>query len=284
MPPPRDSPMAYVVEWTGVGADALQEAPGRGQGAIRPDRPREVSKTLCDTLASSAGRPCQCAGTGQRGVSYSLANRRPKRTGRTAIGQPMKAAGHGHPIQDDNRLMLIAFNKPFGVPCQFSGPGPTLATYLDVPGVYPAGRLDKDSEGLVLLTDDGGLQARISSPRFDCPKTYVVLVERDPSDEALGQLTAGVQLNDGPTRPARVRRIDPPDWLWPRQPPVRQRKTVVDVWLEIRLSEGRNRQIRRMTAAVGHPTLRLVRQAIGGWSLDGLAPGQWRRLLADDLP
>ncbi len=174
--------------------------------------------------------------------------------------------------------MLIAFNKPFGVLCQFSGEGPTLADFIGVPDVYPAGRLDKDSEGLLLLTDDGALQAKISSPKFKQPKTYWVLVERKPSDEALEQLRRGVDLKDGRTRPARVRRIDEPEGLWTRDPPVRYRRNVVDVWLELTITEGRNRQVRRMTAAIGHPTLRLVRAAIGGWSVDGLDPGQWRRI------
>ncbi len=174
--------------------------------------------------------------------------------------------------------MLIAFNKPHGVLCQFSGEGPTLADYIDVPEVYPAGRLDKDSEGLLLLTDDGRLQAKISSPRFKQPKTYWVLVERRPDDDALERLARGLELNDGPTRPARVRRIAEPDELWPRDPPVRYRKNVADVWLELTVTEGRNRQVRRMTAAIGHPTLRLVRCRIGRWDLTGLAPGRWRAI------
>jgi len=174
--------------------------------------------------------------------------------------------------------LLIAFNKPFGVLCQFSGDGPRLADYLAVPDIYPAGRLDKDSEGLVLLTDDGALQARISDPKFKQPKTYLALVERKPDDAALDRLRQGVALNDGVTRPAQARRIEPPEWLWPRDPPVRYRKHVEDVWLELVLREGRNRQVRRMTAAVGHPTLRLVRTGIGAWTLDGLEPGRWRRL------
>ncbi|MGM0658660.1 MAG: pseudouridine synthase [Pseudomonadota bacterium] len=174
--------------------------------------------------------------------------------------------------------MLIAFNKPFGVLSQFSGEGPTLADYIDVPDVYPAGRLDKDSEGLLLLTDDGALQARISSPKFKQPKTYLVLVERAPGDDALDRLRRGVELNDGVTRPAQARRIEPPQWLWPRDPPVRYRRNVEDVWLELVIREGRNRQVRRMTAAVGHPTLRLVRSAIGDHTLADLQPGQWRRL------
>ncbi|MFO7764645.1 MAG: pseudouridine synthase [Wenzhouxiangellaceae bacterium] len=172
----------------------------------------------------------------------------------------------------------MAFNKPFGVLSQFSGEGPTLADYIDVPDVYPAGRLDKDSEGLLLLTDDGALQARISSPKFKQPKTYLLLVERAPGDDALDRLRRGVELNDGVTRPAQARRIEPPQWLWPRDPPVRYRRNVEDVWLELVIREGRNRQVRRMTAAVGHPTLRLVRSAIGDHTLADLQPGQWRRL------
>ena len=174
--------------------------------------------------------------------------------------------------------MLIAFNKPFGVLCQFSGEGRTLADYIDMPDVYPAGRLDKDSEGLLLLTDDGRLQARIASPKFKLPKTYRVLVEREPAGQALEALRRGVELKDGRTRPAEVRRIPEPGNLWPRDRPVRYRENVVDVWLEILLREGRNRQVRRMTAVVGHPTLRLIRWSIGDWSVDGLAPGEWRRV------
>jgi 23S rRNA pseudouridine2457 synthase len=177
-------------------------------------------------------------------------------------------------------MTLIAFNKPYGVLCQFSPePGapdrPTLAAYVDVPGVYPAGRLDLDSEGLLLLTDDGRLQARIADPRFKLPKTYLVQVEGEPDEAALATLRGGTRLKDGMTLPAEVERIDPPD-LWPRDPPVRFRKTVADSWLRLTIREGRNRQVRRMTAAVGHPTLRLVRWAIGEWTLDGVPPGEWR--------
>lgn len=176
---------------------------------------------------------------------------------------------------------LILFNKPFGVLSQFTdtgnadSPRATLSDHVDVPGVYPAGRLDRDSEGLLLLTDDGRLQARIAQPRHRTEKTYLAQVEGVPDAAALDALRGGVTLKDGATRPARVRRIDPPD-LWPRDPPVRFRKSVPDCWLELILSEGRNRQVRRMTAHVGHPTLRLVRWRIGDWSLDGLAPGTWR--------
>lgn len=182
---------------------------------------------------------------------------------------------------------LILFNKPYDVLCQFSGGvasdgRDTLAGYIDCPGVYPAGRLDKDSEGLLLLTDDGRLQARIADPRFKLPKTYLVQVEGDPDQAGLAALRQGVTLKDGPTRPAEVERIAAPA-LWPRDPPVRFRKSVPDSWLRITLREGRNRQVRRMTAAVGHPTLRLVRWRIGPWSLDGLAPGAWREVPVRDV-
>ena len=174
---------------------------------------------------------------------------------------------------------LIAFNKPYGVLSQFTGggPGETLADFIKVPGVYPAGRLDKDSEGLLLLTDDGQLQAQISSPRYNKEKTYLVQVEGEPSEASLEQLRRGVSLKDGPTRPARARRIDPPD-LWPRDPPVRFRKSVPDTWIELTITEGRNRQVRRMTAAVGLPTLRLVRWRIADWTLEGVPPGEWREV------
>jgi 23S rRNA pseudouridine2457 synthase len=175
---------------------------------------------------------------------------------------------------------LILFNKPYGVLCQFSneptGPArPTLAGFITVPGVYPAGRLDLDSEGLLLLTDDGRLQARIADPKFKMAKTYLVQVEGEPDATSLDQLRRGVRLKDGPTLPAEVERIDAPA-LWPRDPPVRFRKTVPDCWLRLTIREGRNRQVRRMTAAVGHGTLRLVRWQIGDWSLDGIAPGTWQ--------
>lgn len=173
---------------------------------------------------------------------------------------------------------LILLNKPMGVLTQFTDEGtghPTLAHYLDMPGIYPAGRLDRDSEGLVILTDDGRLQARIADPRFRKPKTYLVQVEGTPDDAALAALRTGVTLKDGPTRPAKARVISPPD-LWPRDPPVRFRKSVPDTWLRLTITEGRNRQVRRMTAHVGHPTLRLVRWSVGDWTVAGLAPGAWR--------
>ena len=180
---------------------------------------------------------------------------------------------------------LILFNKPFDVLCQFTDerdgpPRTTLADFVNVPGVYPAGRLDRDSEGLLLLTDDGRLQARIADPRFKMAKTYLVQVEGDVAEVALASLRRGVMLKDGVTLPAEVDRIDDPD-LWPRDPPVRFRKTVPDCWLRLTIREGRNRQVRRMTAAVGHPTLRLVRWRIGDWTVEGIAPGTWR---GDKLP
>ncbi|MGH8029044.1 MAG: pseudouridine synthase [Arenimonas sp.] len=177
--------------------------------------------------------------------------------------------------------MLIGFNKPYGVLCQFTDSSvpsrPTLAGYGLPSGVYAAGRLDFDSEGLLLLSDDGVRIAQISSPKFKWPKTYLVQVEGEPDDEALASLRAGVQLADGPTGPAQVQRLQQqPDWLWERDPPIRLRKTVPTSFLEITLREGRNRQVRRMTAEVGLPTLRLVRISIGPYRLDGLQPGIWR--------
>lgn len=172
---------------------------------------------------------------------------------------------------------LILLNKPFQVLCQFRAKDgrKTLADYVRVPGVYPAGRLDYDSEGLLILTDDGQLQAQISHPRHKLPKTYWVQVEGEVSDEALDLLRAGVSLKDRPTLPCKARRIETPQ-LWPRNPPIRERAAIPTCWLELEITEGRNRQVRRMTAAVGYPTLRLVRIAIGNWRLDNLAPGEYR--------
>jgi 23S rRNA pseudouridine2457 synthase len=176
--------------------------------------------------------------------------------------------------------VLIVFNKPYQVLCQFTDPDgrATLADYIDTPGVYPAGRLDFDSEGLLLLTDNGRLQARISQPRSKVRKRYWAQVEGEASDEQLAELTRGVRLKDGIARAVAARRLNTPDELWDREPPIRYRKNVADSWIEITLSEGRNRQVRRMTAAVGLPTLRLIRSAIGPWALAGLAPGESREI------
>lgn len=179
---------------------------------------------------------------------------------------------------------LLLFNKPFGVLSQFTDRGAptaraTLSDFVTVKGVYPAGRLDRDSEGLLLLTDDGRLQARIADPRFKLPKTYLVQVEGDPQEPQLEALRKGVQLKDGLTLPAEALRIDPPD-LWPRDPPIRVRKAIPDSWLGLTIREGRNRQVRRMTAAVGLPTLRLVRWSIGDWTVKGIAPGQFVEISA----
>jgi 23S rRNA pseudouridine2457 synthase len=175
--------------------------------------------------------------------------------------------------------MLILLNKPFDVLCQFSRDGDraVLADFVPVPGVYPAGRLDRDSEGLVVLTDDGRLQARVADPKHKLEKVYLAQVEGVVTDAALARLRGGVELNDGPTLPARARSVDQPDWLWPRVPPIRVRKSVPDGWIELTLREGRNRQVRRMCAAVGLPCLRLIRWRVGDWSLEGLAPGEWRK-------
>ena len=173
---------------------------------------------------------------------------------------------------------MILFNKPYGVLCQFTAEAgrASLKTYVPIPDVYPAGRLDADSEGLVILTADGTLQARIGSPRFKLPKTYWVEVEGTPTETALAALRRGVAIGDFVTRPASAQMIAEPPELWPRIPPIRVRRAIPTAWLEIVLAEGRNRQVRRMTAAVGLPTLRLVRYAVGPWTLAGLAPGAWR--------
>jgi 23S rRNA pseudouridine2457 synthase len=173
---------------------------------------------------------------------------------------------------------LLLFNKPFRVLTQFTSPDgrACLKDFLDAPSFYPAGRLDYDSEGLLLLTSDGTLQARLSDPKFKTPKTYYAQVEGMIADEALGKLRRGVKLDDRPTLPARAEAVDEPDWLWPRDPPIRFRKNIPSSWLRLTIREGRNRQVRRMTAAVGLPTLRLIRWSIGDWTLQGLQPGQSR--------
>ena len=201
-------------------------------------------------------------------MTHENAPRRPRSGGtrRTAKAAP-----------EQSRLLLL--NKPFGVLTQFSDDQgrATLKDFIDVPGVYPAGRLDRDSEGLLLLTNDGRLQARIADPRHKMAKTYWVQVEGEPADAQLQRLRAGVDLQDGPTLPAQVQSLTEPR-LWPRDPPVRFRKSIPTAWLEITIREGRNRQVRRMTAAVGLPTLRLVRTRIGPWHLADLPPGAWREV------
>lgn len=198
----------------------------------------------------------------------------PARAARSAAPRRVAKAPPAEP-----RLLLL--NKPFDVLTQFADADgrATLKDFVDVPGVYPAGRLDRDSEGLLLLTNDGRLQARIADPRHKLPKTYWVQVEGEVSEEQLERLRRGVELNDGLTLPAEARLLDEPA-LWPRHPPVRFRKSVPTAWLELVIREGRNRQVRRMTAAVGLPTLRLVRVRIGPWSLAGLQPGEWREVPA----
>ena len=175
---------------------------------------------------------------------------------------------------------LILFNKPYNVLAQFTDRGgrATLADFIDLPRVYPAGRLDRDSEGLLLLTDDGALAHRLTAPRQKTWKTYWVQVEKIPTDAELDALRHGITLKDGPALPARARLLDPPP-LWPRDPPVRFRASIPTRWLEIQVHEGRNRQVRRMTAAIGYPTLRLVRYAVGDWTLDDLPPGEWRSVV-----
>lgn len=176
-------------------------------------------------------------------------------------------------------MKIILLNKPFNVLSQFTDEGSgkrTLKDFVPVPNVYPAGRLDYDSEGLVVLTDSGPLQARISDPKHSLAKTYWAQVEGIPDEAAINALATGVDLKDGPTRPAKVRALPEPENLWPRDPPIRFRKSVPDSWIELQITEGRNRQVRRMTAAVGHPTLRLIRVQVGEWTLDGIAPGEIR--------
>ncbi len=182
-------------------------------------------------------------------------------------------------------MRLILLNKPFQVLTRFKTDDgrATLADYISAPGFHPAGRLDHDSEGLLLLTDHGPLQAQLSDPKWKVAKTYFVQVEGEPDSNAIQTLQRGVQLNDGPTRPAEVARIDEPSWLWARNPPIRYRKAIPTAWLQLSIKEGRNRQVRRMTAAVGHPTLRLIRWSVGPWTIEGLQPGEWREATQQEL-
>lgn len=195
----------------------------------------------------------------------------PVRRGHTPRPRPRSKPHSGHE--------LVLLNKPFRVLTQFTSKDgkSTLRDYISAPGMRPAGRLDYDSEGLVLLTDSGALQARLTDPRWKVGKTYYIQVEGEPQEAALERLRRGLVLGDGPTLPAEVARVQEPPWLWPRNPPIRERKRIPTSWLCLTIREGRNRQVRRMSAAIGHPTLRLIRWSIGEWTLEGLAPGQWRK-------
>ncbi|SMN16175.1 Ribosomal large subunit pseudouridine synthase E [uncultured Candidatus Thioglobus sp.] len=182
------------------------------------------------------------------------------------------------PLLSVLNAFMVLFNKPFGVLCQFSGKGKNLSNYIDIKNIYPAGRLDKDSEGLVLLTDDGKLQHQISHPKFDKEKTYLLQVEGKITDKAITQLCQGITLKDGRTKPAKASVIQQPDWLWHRNPPIRIRQNIPTSWIELKITEGKNRQVRRMSAHVGFPTLRLIRIGIGKFQLKQLKLGDYERI------